>query len=178
MKKQIHILPKIVVLSLGLLVLLTAKIGGTAIKIDAINPKPVTPKLKDFWLINELYTGESSRSFDTINNIGALGGWGMMPKTLLWLKIDTANFRQDSVKQVLAVQQLIDTNRYQLKLYIKHFSGKSFRGVEITETGILAAAHLAGVTGVKRWFDYGINARDINGASIEGYLKRYAKTNN
>jgi hypothetical protein len=193
-KKRIQMTIKKITIGLGLLVL-TTPISNSEWTEDTnpfnlkISSSIVAPKSElersviamlgeeqsfETRLINELFMGESSGVTDTINSIGALGGWSIMPYTLNELDINKNNFLKDSVMQRMAVRLIMDKNRKSLHSYIKHLSGKTIKSVPITESGILAAAWLAGPTGVKKWFNYGINAKDINGASIESYMIKYS----
>ena len=43
-------------------------------------------------------------------------------------------------------------NKWELRKEISMFSGQTLAGIPITESGILAAAHLGGVGSVKRFF--------------------------
>ena len=58
-----------------------------------------------------------------------------------------------------------------LNRYIKKYEGKRLHGVFITQSGVLAAAHLGGATNVKKWFRSGKDFRDANGTSITKYMK-------
>ncbi len=57
----------------------------------------------------------------------------------------------------------------------KFYTGKRIHGILITESGILAAAHLAGAGAVKKYLhSYGkVSARDAYGTRIEDYLRRF-----
>lgn len=48
---------------------------------------------------------------------------------------------------------LLSKNKWELKDEIEKFSGKIIAGVKITESGILAAAHLGGAGWVKRFLN-------------------------
>ena len=55
------------------------------------------------------------------------------------------------------------------------FAGKNFAGVPITESGILAAAHLLGASSVKTFFksEGKASLADANGTSIINYMKSF-----
>ena len=59
---------------------------------------------------------------------------------------------------------------------IKKYVGKTINGIHITESGILAAAHLAGESSVKKFFKHqgGYNFADGNGVTLQHYLKAFA----
>jgi hypothetical protein len=63
-----------------------------------------------------------------------------------------------------------------LRRDIKRFVGKRINGVNVTESGILAAAHLAGPGNVKKWLrSYGsVGFSDAFGTSVRTYMKRFS----
>lgn len=67
-------------------------------------------------------------------------------------------------------------NKWVLRKDIKRFQGRWIGGVKITESGILAAAHLAGPGGVKKFLRSGgdIGFNDAFGTSIRSYMKRFS----
>jgi len=71
---------------------------------------------------------------------------------------------------VLAVGSLLDR-------IIENYEGRKFKGIHITRSGVLAAAHLAGAGNVRKYFaDSDMNGRtDANGTSIRDYLQEFNK---
>ena len=67
---------------------------------------------------------------------------------------------------------LIDNKRILKRLIDKH-NGKILHGIRVTESGILAAAHLGGAGNVKKWFRKGIQFKDAKGTSITSYMKKF-----
>ncbi|HBY67574.1 MAG TPA: peptidoglycan-binding protein LysM, partial [Flavobacteriaceae bacterium] len=67
-------------------------------------------------------------------------------------------------------------NKWILRRDIKRFKGKYVNGVKVTESGILAAAHLAGAGNVKKYLRSGgtIGFNDAFGTSISYYLKKFS----
>ena len=59
--------------------------------------------------------------------------------------------------------------------YINDFEGKVIDGVKITESGILAAAHLGGSGSVKRFLNSNgeKKCKDEYGASVKSYMKDF-----
>ena len=110
--------------------------------------------------------------------IGA-GFSGMLTAYLLEKKgIDVTNeeflnnrFLQDSV----AVLYMKD-NKRALRRLLEDWEGREFKGVLITESGLLAAAHLVGSGNIWKWFDSDDpNGRtDSNGTSLRNYLSEFA----
>jgi hypothetical protein len=63
-----------------------------------------------------------------------------------------------------------------LRKDIKRFEGKIIDGVKVTESGILAAAHLAGPGSVKKFLrSFGVsNFSDAYGTSVKYYMKKFS----
>lgn len=78
------------------------------------------------------------------------------------------------VSQDKAMLTLMEYHKRSLKNYIKEYDGTYVNGVHITESGILAAAHLKGTGGVRQYFNSGINSKDGYGTTIESYIEEFA----
>jgi hypothetical protein len=70
----------------------------------------------------------------------------------------------------------IARNKWILRRDIKRFEGKRIKGVEVTESGMLAAAHLAGAGNVKKYLrSYGqYDMKDSYGTSIAKYIRKFS----
>ena len=70
----------------------------------------------------------------------------------------------------------VSRNKWILRRDIKRFNGKRIRGIKITESGILAAAHLAGAGNVKKYLrSYGKNDfADAYGSTVFHYIKKFS----
>lgn len=79
--------------------------------------------------------------------------------------------------QDTAMIRLLSKNERHLRELIHRYNGTVIRGIEITKSGILAAAHLAGAGGVKSYFAYGHNPADAYGTGLEDYLVRFSGYN-
>jgi hypothetical protein len=79
--------------------------------------------------------------------------------------------------QEAAMITLLSKNELHLKDVIHKYNGKVIKGVTITKSGILAAAHLAGADNVKRYFRNGSNPRDAYGTGLEDYLFKFSGFN-
>ena len=64
-------------------------------------------------------------------------------------------------------------DNFAIEAYINTYDGKSVWGVNITESGLLAAAHLAGSGNVKRFFQKGLDFKDANGTKMTFYMKQF-----
>jgi hypothetical protein len=69
----------------------------------------------------------------------------------------------------------LSLNKYELQKELKNYVGKTINGVEITESGLLAAAHLGGVGSVKKFLKS--NGKRIKtdgyGTSIQNYINKF-----
>jgi hypothetical protein len=79
--------------------------------------------------------------------------------------------------QEAAMITLLSKNESHLQDVIHKYNGKIVKGVTVTKSGILAAAHLAGAGGVKRYFRNGSNPRDAYGTGLEDYLFKFSGFN-
>jgi len=79
--------------------------------------------------------------------------------------------------QDAAMITLLSKNESHLKDVIRKYNGKVIKGVTVTKSGILAAAHLAGAGGVQRYFRNGSNPRDAYGTGLEDYLFKFSGFN-
>ena len=79
--------------------------------------------------------------------------------------------------QEAAMITLLSKNESHLKDVIHKYNGEVINGVTITKSGILAAAHLAGAGGVKRYFRSGYNPSDAYGTGLEEYLIKFSGFN-
>ena len=58
--------------------------------------------------------------------------------------------------------------------YIDEFDGQVVNGILVTESGLLAAAHLGGAGSVRKWFRTGKIRKDGNGVKITNYMERFS----
>lgn len=120
---------------------------------------------------------ESQGKYNRVNTYGYLGKYQFGKSTLKRFKIyDTAEFLKNPELQEDAFIALCSVNKWILQRDIKRFVGKKINGIEVTESGILAAAHLAGAGNVKKYLrSYGAyQFQDAFGTSIGYYLKKFA----
>lgn len=120
---------------------------------------------------------ESQGKYTRVNTLGYLGKYQFGKSTLKRFHIyDTTEFLKDAELQEDAFIALCSVNKWILKRDIKRSVGKRINGIKITESGILAAAHLAGAGSVKKYLrsngEEGFT--DAYGTSIEYYLKKFA----
>lgn len=119
---------------------------------------------------------ESENDYTAVNPFGHLGRYQFHMITLedIGMNVDSETFLDTPSMQERAMKALLKRNKKILQAVIETYEGVYIEGVRITESGILAAAHLAGAGGVKRFFEEGINLEDKNGASIVKYLTEFS----
>ena len=120
---------------------------------------------------------ESRGNYFSVNDFGYLGKYQFGKETLKLIGIYTPNqFLYNPELQERAFLANAERNKWILRKDIKRFVGMQINGIEITESGILAAAHLAGPGSVKKYLrSYGRNGfSDAYGTSLSYYLKRFS----
>ena len=120
---------------------------------------------------------ESRGNYFTVNDFGYLGKYQFGKETLKLIGIYTPNqFLYNPEMQEKAFMANAQRNKWILRKDINRFVGKKINGIEVTESGILAAAHLAGPGSVKKFLrTYGRNQfSDAYGTSISHYMKRFS----
>ncbi|KOS04666.1 peptidoglycan-binding protein LysM [Flavobacterium akiainvivens] len=119
---------------------------------------------------------ESQGLYKLVSRYGYLGKYQFGKRALRTLGIyDTKEFLNNPALQERAFKALLSKNKYELRKEIVKFEGKIIKGIKITESGMLAAAHLAGADSVKRFLYSNGNKsfRDGFGTSIKSYIKKF-----
>ena len=119
---------------------------------------------------------ESQGKYSRINTFGMMGKYQFSPNTLRSIGIHNhASFMRNPVLQEKAFIALLAKNKWELRKEIEKYSGSVVGGVHVTESGILAAAHLGGVTTVKRFFKSNGKRqfRDGYGTSLKSYMRKF-----
>lgn len=127
--------------------------------------------------LEDLGFRESSGNYKAVNKFGYLGKYQFGRKTLDALgykNISNRTFLSDPALQEQVMEDLLVHNKKILRRYIKKYEGKVVHGVYITESGILAAAHLAGAGNVRKFFRKGYEFRDGNGTKMTSYMKKFS----
>jgi hypothetical protein len=120
---------------------------------------------------------ESRGDYFVINDFGYMGKYQFGRSTLSMIGIkDTKRFLSDPKLQESAFKAYASRNKWILRRDIERYSGKYVNGIFITESGILAAAHLAGAGNVKRFLRSGGEDvfEDAFGTSVRHYLRRFS----
>ena len=120
---------------------------------------------------------ESGGDYSSVNTYGYLGKYQFGAETLKMIGIhNPTKFLKNPRLQEKAFIANSARNKWILRRDIKNFVGKRINGIIITESGIIAAAHLAGPGSVKKYLrSYGlVNFADGYGTTVHNYMKRFS----
>ena len=120
---------------------------------------------------------ESRGDYFTVNTLGYLGKYQFGAETLKLIGIYNPNqFLNTPELQEKAFLANAERNKWILRKDIARFDGKEINGILITESGILAAAHLAGPGSVKKFLrSYGSQKfADAYGSTVTHYMKKFS----
>lgn len=120
---------------------------------------------------------ESQGRYSVINKYGYMGKYQFGKSTLKLLGIYNAqNFLADTELQEEAFFANTSRNKWILRRDIERYEGRFIGGVKVTESGILAAAHLAGAGNVKKFLRSGgaVQFQDAFGTTIQYYMKKFS----
>ena len=119
---------------------------------------------------------ESSNRYDIVNRWGYMGKYQFGRSTLkgLGFNVTRKEFLSNPQLQEEAMMALLLHNKEKLQKYIDIFDGQTINGMIITESGILAAAHLGGQGSVKRYFKNGKVFKDGYGTKITSYMDKFS----
>ena len=122
---------------------------------------------------------ESSNDYSKVNRLGYLGKYQFHKKTLklIGIEVSKKDFLNSPELQEYAMEVLLRENKNTLDYFISKYSERYVHGVLVTESGILAAAHLGGAGNVIEWFRSGKDFKDANGTSIKKYMERFSGYN-
>ena len=118
---------------------------------------------------------ESSNNYSVVNEFGYMGKYQFGKATLkgLGINVTKEEFINNPKLQEKAMHMLLSHNKKKLKRYIKKYEGQIIHGVLITESGVLAAAHLAGQGNVRKFLKNGFVFKDGNGTKMTSYIKQF-----
>ena len=156
------------------------EIFAPQVSVELLDEDEVTPPF-----LGKAYNGfkealafkESQGKYQRVNTLGYLGKYQFGSSTLNLMGVyDMDEFLDNPKLQEKAFVANISRNKWILRRDIKRFNGKTIGGVQVTESGIIAAAHLAGAGNVKKYLrSYGQNdVTDAYGSSISYYMKKFA----
>ena len=137
---------------------------------------PVPFTVRDFvGFKNFLGFFESGSNYKKVNRFGYLGKYQFGKGTLKMYGIrDLSKYRVNPELQEKVFLMNVMRNKWILRREISWYSNRYLNGTYISESGIIAAAHLSGPGNVKKFLRSHCNPvldkRDANGTSISDYL--------
>jgi hypothetical protein len=152
--------------------------GIEEMELDYIEPVLIeiieTDQTEDF--LNAVGFKESGNRYDIVNKFGYMGRYQFGRGTLkgLGYKVTQEEFLNSPEIQERAMMDLLKHNKKKLQKYIDKYEGQTIHGIYITESGVLAAAHLGGQGNVKKFFRRGKKFKDGFGTGITTYMEKFA----
>jgi hypothetical protein len=184
MKKQILTVIISMIATISLVGFTTNYIIPKVQPVTELESRPIEIKLEPVSIeinetemfLNAVGMRESSNRYDVVNGWGYMGKYQFGKRTLknLGYDISKKEFLNSPHIQEMAMLDLLSHNKKILQSYINQYSGVIVNGTKITESGILAAAHLAGPGNVKRYFKKGKQFKDGNGTKLTSYLINFS----
>lgn len=119
---------------------------------------------------------ESRGRLSLVNSFGYMGKYQFGKSTLRSVGVyDFNTFLHNAEWQDKAFTALIAKNKWILRKEIAKYRGRVINGVEITESGILAAAHLGGAGSVRKYLRSNGRSgfKDGFGTSLRSYIKKF-----
>jgi len=152
----------------------TSEIPNIEIDSDTIITKVIVKSQYELFL-DAIGHQESGNRYHIVNRYGYMGKYQFGKSTLrtLRIRVSRSEFLKDTLLQEEAMLKLLLHNKKRLQKYIDKYEGKVVHGILVTESGLLAAAHLGGQGSVKKWFRNGRIRKDGNGVKITSYMKRF-----
>ena len=126
----------------------------------------------------DLGNRESKNNYTIVNTLGYMGRFQFGMSTLKSIGIDVTEeqFLQDALLQDMAMLRLLKTNRKTLSNIIHKYDSTYVNGLLVTESGILAGAHLGGSGNVKKYLNRNgkYNKKDAYGTSVGSYTHTFS----
>lgn len=119
---------------------------------------------------------ESRCNYFLVNDYGYMGKYQFGKTALNFYGVqDKETFLNTPGLQEKLFQISLSYNKWNLRKEIERYVGKRVGGILITESGILAAAHLAGAGSVKQFLKSSgsFNFADANGTTVANYMKSF-----
>ena len=155
-----------------------------AVSLDTIAPsRPMTNKGDLSLFMERMALRESDNTPTVVNWLGYMGKYQFGPRTLWALgeefKVTKAEFLSTESLQDRAMVQYMRDNRLNIYDLIDRFDGKWYQGIYITESGLLAGAHLVGSHGLRAWLERrnGTRIIDAKGTHVRDYVRLFSEYN-
>lgn len=159
----------------ALMVIIAGSVKSVHVPNGIVRSEPT--ELERF--LDHMAERESDNTPHVVNRFGMMGKYQFDPNTIrvLGFKVTSAQFLKNVQLQDSVMVSYMRANNMTLNNLIDRYEGRVFKGIRITRSGVLAAAHLAGAGNVQKYFSNNdANGRtDANGTSIRNYLEEFNK---
>ena len=194
----------LVIARLSTLPLLVALLASFAVQLrepkdDVVRLDSIVVPIPEMFNRGNLYVfmdsmavRESNNTPTIVNRYGYMGKYQFGPRTLWALgrqfRVAKDEFLGNVALQDSAMMEYLKDNREIIGDLVIQYNGRWYNGIYITESGLLAGAHLVGPHGLRAYFDpsYRIRrngrvirprTRDGNGIKVEEYISQFSGFN-
>ncbi len=166
----------------------------TVVRLDTV--VVTAPKMSDrgnlYVFMDSMAMRESNNTPTVVNRYGYMGKYQFGPKTLWDLGRDFQVTRDEFLGNVAlqdsAMVEYLKDNRQIIGDLVIQYNGRWYNGIYITESGLLAGAHLVGPHGLRAYFDPSYRIRrngrsvrprtfDGNGVQVAQYIDQFSGFN-
>ena len=143
---------------------------------SSYNYIPIPFTVKDYvGFKNFLGFFESGSNYNKVNRFGYMGKYQFGKETLKMYGVrNLSDYKSNPALQEEVFLMNVMRNKWILRREISWYSDRYLNGIYVSQSGIIAAAHLSGPGNVKKYLrshcDPDLNKRDANGTSISDYI--------
>ena len=187
-------IPALAILLLSSFAVKPAELKDDVVRLDSIviSVSGMLDRGNLYVFMDSMAMRESNNTPTVVNRYGYLGKYQFGPKTLWDLgrrfQVTKDEFLGNVALQDNAMKQYLKDNRTTIRDLVIQYDGRWYNGIYITESGLLAGAHLVGPHGLRAYFDpsYRIrrNGREIrprtfdgNGIGVREYISQFSGFN-
>ena len=144
---------------------------------------PIPFTVKDYvGFKNFLGFFESGSNYNKVNRFGYMGKYQFGKGTLKMYGVrNLSDYKSNPALQEEVFLMNVMRNKWILRREISWYSDRYLNGIYVSQSGIIAAAHLSGPGNVKKYLrshcDPDLNKRDANGTSISDYMNIFKDYN-
>ena len=142
---------------------------------DPLPPDPI------YLFMEKIAQIESGGSYEALNRFGFMGRYQFSPRTVKYLgyTVSEDQFLNNPQLQDSIMVAYMKYNDEFLDQYIEEFDGTTLNGIVLNRAAILAGAHFAGGTGMRRYLlSHGETTTvDSNGMEIRKYIESFSDIN-
>ena len=125
---------------------------------------------------------ESGSNYNKVNRFGYMGKYQFGKETLKMFGVrNLSDYKSNPALQEEVFLMNVMRNKWILRREISWYSDRYLNGIYVSQSGIIAAAHLSGPGNVKKYLrshcDPDLNKRDANGTSISDYINIFKDYN-